>query len=295
MNETQKGNIYIISEMILWSLFPIISLLGLKGLPSIVSLFWVNVFAMMFFLGIMIFRRKMADFKNKQAWYYTFVSVILIHIIFYGLYFYALDKTTPTNASIIALFEIVPTYIFFQVIKKEHFLKKHILGIIFAVTGALIVLLPKAGHINYGDFIILIAVFFPPVGNWCSQQSRKIISTEATLFMRHFVAIPFLFILAILFKTPVNHFEINNVIGWLLLNGILIFGLSKIFWLEAIHRMSVTKALAINALNPIFTVFFSWLLIKDLPTVVQIFSIPFLIISILLLTDFKWKKEELMN
>lgn len=291
MTENQKGNLYIISEMILWSFFPIVSLLGLKGLPSMVSLFWVNLFAMIFFLAIVVFRKKMFELKNKQAWYYTFGTVILINIIFYGLYFYALGKTTAANVAIVALFEIVPTYIFFQIIKKEHFSTKHIIGIIFAIAGALIVLLPKAGQINIGDFIILFAVFFPPFGNWCQQQTRKLISTESALFLRHFIAMPFLFFIAFLFKTSVLDFNINNVVWWLLLNGIIIFGLSKIFWLEALHRMSVTKALAISGLNPIFTVFFSWLILKESPTFVQIFSLPFLIISVLILTDFRWKKE----
>jgi farnesyl-diphosphate farnesyltransferase len=49
MTEAQKGNMYIIAEVILWSLFPIVSLLGLTGVPSIVSLFWVNLFACIFF------------------------------------------------------------------------------------------------------------------------------------------------------------------------------------------------------------------------------------------------------
>lgn len=296
MTETQKGNIYIISEMILWSLFPIVSLLGLNGLPGIVSLFWVNLFAMIFFLAIMLFRGKMYELKNKKAWYYTFGTVVLINIIFYGLFFYALDKTTPVNAAIVALFEIVPSYIFFQMIKKESFSKKHLLGIVLAIVGALIVLLPRAGQVNSGDFIILLAVFFPPVGNWCQQQTRKLVSSESALFIRHFMAMPFLFFLALLFKTPVFDFNISGTLWWLILNGIFIFGVSKIFWLEAIHRMSVTKAIAINGLNPIFTVLFSWLIIKELPTMVQIFSLPFLIISIFLLTNFDfWKKEKLID
>ncbi|MCC6323422.1 DMT family transporter [Candidatus Nomurabacteria bacterium] len=295
MTEAQKGNIFIISGMILWSLFPIISLLGLKGIASIVALFWVNVFAMIFFFIIVIFRGRLWQLKNKKVWYYTFGSVISIHIFYYGLFFYALQKTTPANAAIVAMFEIVPSYIFFQVFHKEHFSKKHILGVILAVIGILIVLLPKAGKINPGDFIILIAVFFCPFGNWCTQQTRKIVSTESTIFLRHLVALPFLFVFATIFQTPVIGYDITPVIWWLLLNGIVIFGISKIFWIEGIHRMTVTRALAINSINPIFTVLFAWLLLHQAPTYTQLLALPFLIVAILILTNFKFKKEVLVD
>src|SRR3989344_3647368 len=292
MTETKKGNMFIIGETILWSLFPIISLLGLEGLPGIVSLFWVNFFTMVFFFAIVIYRGKIFELKNKEALFYTLGTVIFINLIFYGLYFFALGKPAPAKAAIVALFEIVPSYIFFQIIRKERFSAKHIIGIFFAVAGALIVLLPKAGGINPGDFIILLAVFFAPLGNWYQQQARKVISTESVLFLRHLIAMPFLFVLAILFKTSVVDYNISHVFWWLLLNGILIFGLSKIFWLEAIHRMSVTKAVAVNGLSPILTVFFAWFLINQSPTSTQIFSLPFLIIAILILTDLNLGKKE---
>ena len=294
MTEARKGNIYIISEMILWSLFPIVSFLGLKGLPGMVALFRVNLFAAVFFLLLVFSRKKLFELKNKKAWVYTIGTVIFINIIFYGLYFFALGKTTPSNAAIMSLFEVVPSYIFFHLIRKESFKKMHILGIILAIIGVLIVLIPKAGKINTGDYIILIAAFFGPFGNWCQQHARKLVSSEAALFMRHSMAIPLLFLLAIVFSNSVGHYNISNVIGWLLLNGIIVFGLSKIFWLEAIHRMSVTRALAISGLNPVFTVLFAWALLHQAPTYIQLLALPFLIASILILTNFKFKKDKIL-
>ncbi|MDQ3076094.1 MAG: DMT family transporter [bacterium] len=291
MTENKKANMYMIGEMILWSLFPVVGMLGLNGVPAIVSLFWVNLFATLFFVGMTIFKGKLFELKNKQAWIYTIGTAIFIGVIFYGLFFYALGKTTPANAAIVTLFEIVPAYIFFQILKKEHFSKKHMLGILLATAAALIVLLPKAGQVNTGDLIIIIAVFFPPFGNWCQQQTRKIVSTESALFMRHVLSIPFLFLLAIIFETPVANYNINGVIGWLLLNGIVIFGISKIFWVEAIHRMSVTRGLALNSLNPIFTMLYAWILISQKPTWIQVLSLPLLIVSVLILTDVDFFKK----
>ena len=91
--------------------------------------------------------------------------------------------------------------------------------------------------------------------------------------------------------SSVNFSSIRPVLGWILLNGIFVFGISKILWVEGIHRMSVTRAIAISGLNPIFTVLFAWLLMHQLPTASQLFALPFLIISILILTNFKFRKD----
>ena len=176
-------------------------------------------------------------------------------------------------------------------IKKEKFDRKHVFGVVLAIIGALIVLIPRADGFHTGDWIILGTVFLAPFGNWCQQQARKISSSETTLFLRHLLALPFLFVLVHLFGYSLEIGKIKDVIGWILLNSILIFGISKILWVEATHRMSVTKALAINSLNPVFTMLFSWMLLSQLPTSVQLISLPFLVASIIILTDFKFSRK----
>ncbi len=290
MTEAQKGNIFIVSEMIIWSLFPILSILGFNGLPFVVSIFWVNLFATIFFFILMFFRGRWSELKNWIVWKYTTGVVIFICVLFYGFYFYGLTSTSPTNASIVALFEIVPTYIFFQMIRKEHFDSKHILGIILGVVGVLIVLLPKSDGFHFGDLIILCATIFPPIGNFYQQKVRKIASSETVLFLRSLLTLPFFLVFIYLMGSSVNFSNIKPVLGWILLNGIVVFGISKILWVEAIHRMSVTRAMAIGGLNPIFTVLFAWLLMNQIPTLSQLLALPFLIFAILILTNFKFRK-----
>lgn len=295
MTEAKKGNIYIVSEMILWSLFPVLGILGFNGLPFVVSLFWVNLLATIFFFVLMSIRGKWAELKNLLVWKYTLGVVLFICVLFYGFYFYGLQSTVPANASIVALFEVVPTYIFFQMIRKEHFDSKHIIGIILGVIGVLIVLLPKSDGFRYGDLIILCATIFPPIGNFYQQKVRKIASAETILLLRHALTLPFLLLVMYIMGASVSFQAIKPVFGWILINGIVVFGISKILWVEGIHRMSVTRAIAISGLNPIFTVLFAWLLIHQLPTASQLFALPFLIVSILILTNFKFKKEILIS
>jgi drug/metabolite transporter (DMT)-like permease len=285
MTEPQKGNLYIISEGLIWSLFPIVTILGLKGISSTVGLFWATLFSTLFFLAIIIFRNKWKELKNLQVWKYSLGVAIFIGVIFYGLFFYGLSKTVSANGAIVALFEVATSYMFFQVVHKEFISKKHILGIILATVGALLIFIPKFGHFYSGDIFILLATFFAPIGNWYQQKARNIASSETIMFTRHILTLPFLFVLALFFGTSPLVWPLGDSFWWLLFNGILIFGFSKLLWVEGIHRMTVTKALAINSLSPFFTIIFAWILIGDSPSPVQLLSLPLLVIGVFLLTN----------
>ena len=289
MTEIQKGNAFVFSSSVIWSLFPIITILGIKGLPSTLALFWATLFSVVFFLGMIIFRKRWGEIRNLQVWKYAFGIAIFNGVIYYGLYFYALTKTLPANASIVALFEVVTSYVYFQIIRKEYISKKHIWGIILATLGAVLIFLPKVGHFYIGDLFIIIATFLTPIGNGYAQKARKLVSSETLMFIRNIIAVPFLFILtSVLGSSPISH-PVGSSIWWLLINGLIILGVSKIFWTEGIHRISVTKALALGTICPFFTIIFSWIIIGQAPTLAQLISLPFLIFGILLLTDIKIK------
>lgn len=285
MTEIQKGNVFIISGGLIWSLFPIVTILGLKGISSIVSLFWAVSFSVLFFLFIMIIKNRWHELKNFQVWKYAFGIAIFNGIIYYGLFFYGLTKTVSANGAIVALFEVVTSYLFFQVIHKEVISKKHILGIILTTCGALLIFIPKFGHFYIGDLFILLATFFAPLGNRYAQKARKIVSGETVLFVRNIITMPLLFILALFLGTSPLKQPLGNAVWWLLLNGLFILGLSKIFWMEGIHRMSVTKALAISSLSPFFTIIFAWIIIGQKATPAQFLSLPLLVVGVFLITN----------
>ncbi|MEI8270559.1 MAG: DMT family transporter [bacterium] len=233
--------------------------------------------------------------KNKSILVSIIVIACFIGVIFYGLFFYGLTKTVSANGAIVALFEVATSYLFFQIIRKEYIPKKHIYGIIFATLGALLIFLPKFGHFYSGDIFIILATLFPPLGNWYQQKARNIASGETILFMRHILTLPFLCVLAFYFGTsPFIQLQ-GSTIWWLLLNGIFIFGLSKILWVEGIHRMTVTKALAIHSTYPFFTIIFAWLLVGDKITLAQFFSLPLLIVGVFLLTNVSFKRIFSLN
>ncbi len=82
---------------------------------------------------------------------------------------------------------------------------------------------------------------------------------------------------------------------YLFISGFLIMGLSKIFWLEAIYLISITKATAMAALVPLLTIFFAFLFLDEVPTFVQILgTIPIVLGGFLITRPVKREEEHIL-
>ncbi len=283
--EKRKGELYIFGAGFLWAFFPVITLLSYAKLHSLVSLAWTTLISTIFFAILLSIRKKWGELKNVTLWKHTFFVVAFIGVCFYGLYFIGLEGTTAGNASIIALFEVFTAYVFFHIIRKERVTVGHLLGSLLMVVGAAIVLAPNVKEVHRGDLIILLAMFFPPIGNLFQQKARKIASSESIMFLRSLLSTPILFLIVFFLGQNATFENIKASIWFLVINGFLLFGLSKLMWIEAIHRIPVAKGVALSSLNPFLTLLISWLILKEVPNAWQFLSLVPLIFGVLLLTD----------
>jgi drug/metabolite transporter (DMT)-like permease len=283
LSKTGTGDLNVIGEAILWALFPIVTILSYATLNPIASLAISTLFAAVFFGAVMLFRGKAGELKQPGIWRYILPVAFFIGWLFYGLYFTGLKFTTAGNASIIALMELF-SYLLFNVWKKQPFSVQHTFGAALMLIGALIILFPKNGlSWHGGDFLVLAASACAPLGNYYQQKVRKLISSETILFLRSLLTFPFFFLLAWLFKINTGFAMLQKSFWLLLLNGFVVLGLSKIMWLEGIHRISVTRANALSSVGPLFTLLFAYLLLRQQPTVWQLSSFIPLFFGLILL------------
>jgi drug/metabolite transporter (DMT)-like permease len=285
LSETRKGELAIIGEALLWSIFPVITILSYASLNPVTSLAWSTLFAGVFFGLVMLAKGKAREILNPKIWPMILLPVFFVGWMYYGLYFAGLKFTTAGNAGIIALMELFFSYLLFNVWKKQTFSKSHSFGAVLMALGALIVLYPKQGlSFHGGDFLVLLATAFAPFGNFYQQKLRKIVSSETILFLRSLLTFPFAFLLAAILKADTGAVELQKYFWLLLLNGFVALGLSKLWWLEGIHRISVTKANALSVVAPLFTLFFAYLILHQAPTVWQLTAFVPLAGGLVLLT-----------
>lgn len=270
--EEKQGELIIFTEAFLWGLFPVITVLSLSAISPLASLGLSTSFAVLFFGLIITIKGKWKEIKNKESFKDILLATLFCGILYYFLYFIGLKYTTAGNASIIALTEIFFSFLLFHIWKKEYISIFHILGSSLMIVGAVIVLYPNFSHFNFGDILILIAAFLAPFGNFFQRKARKNVSSESILFLRSLISAPVIIFLAILTKN-FNLAHLNySLILFLIINGFFILGLSKILWLEGIHRISVTKANALNSLAPVITLIFAWIILHNQPTKFQLLS-----------------------
>ena len=158
------------------------------------------------------------------------------------------------------------------------------MGSLLMVAGAATVVFGKTTGLNHGDFLILLACMAAPVGNYYQQKLRKVISSEAILFGRNLITLPFMLVLAWLFREKLSLLQFQQSFWFLLVSGFLLLGLSKLLWIEGIHRISVTKAVALESAGPLFTLFFAYLFLHQKPTSLQLLAFIPLAAGLLLLT-----------
>jgi len=266
----QQGEIYILSGAILWSLFPIITILSLTSVPPIVALAWSTLFSVLFFAVVMGVKRSWHELSMRGAYKDILLTTLCSGICYYFLFFFGLQYTSAGNAALLAATEILFTYLFFRFGRKDSLSGHHTIGAFLMLIGAAVVLYPNFKEFHRGDMLIILACAIAPIGNFFQQRARKSVGSETIMLVRSSVSAAVIFLVVYFSGLSSSLFTIKPSLFLLIVNGFLLLGLTKLFWLEGIHRISVTKAIALANISPLLTLFFAWLLLRDVPTVWQL-------------------------
>ncbi|MDO8523732.1 MAG: DMT family transporter [bacterium] len=283
MNAERRGDIFIVAGALLWGLFPVITILSLRALPALSALGWTAAFAALFFAFIMSVRHKWKEVLDRVALVDILWTTFFIGILYYLFTFFGLTYTSAGNASIIALIEIFFTYALFNVWHRESMPRTHIMGSLLMILGAAIILYPNTTAWNPGDFLIVAAAAVAPFGNYFQRRARKRVSSETIMFVRSAVSAFCILLLAgVLGERPLQTID-TKVLLLLVVNGIVLLGVAKIFWIEGIHRISVTKANAWNSIAPAVTLLVAYIILDNVPTVWQLSAFVPMFLGIVLL------------
>jgi drug/metabolite transporter (DMT)-like permease len=283
LSAERTGELVLLLGAIIWSVFPVLTQITYSYLGPITSLAWTTFIALIFFFWVSVVRKSWVNIFKKDILFSLLMVAAINGIFFYLLFFIGLQYTSAGNAAIVATLEIFFTYLFFNIWRKEFISFSHIVGMLLMFVSAVVILSPGLGSFQKGDLLILLAVSIAPLGNLFQKKLRTKMNSEQILFYRTLIASVFLFTYAFFVGETIT---VVPTAVWpiLLFSGVILFGLSKIMWVEGLHRVSVTKAISINSISPIFTIFFALVILKELPTLAQLISVPLALGGIYLLT-----------
>lgn len=271
-------------SIVLWAIYPVLAWATVRDTPPFFSLVLTFTISSILFLPVITWKRGWSELKNPLAWKYGFLAAIFIDVVLYGLYYSGLRFTSANNAALVAQAEVIFSYFFFQIIRKERFTREHIFWTILILLGATYLLFPGSSKWNIGDVMVCLAFVFAPLGNLYQKKWREHISSTSFLFIRYICSIPLVLLMSIGF------WEIHAwIFSWQLFwqiwgMSLLVFVVLNIFWVESIKDETVTRILALYGLVPFFTMLIMWALYHTAPTSAQLISGIPMFLGVYLLT-----------
>ena len=283
MTKEREGEFLMLGLALIESWFPILSIVAMSYIGALHTYAYSLVISLFFFIILMAKRDRFKELKNREAYKDLLLTSFWITTLF-TLVFIGMQYTTAGNMAVIIFLQLLFSYFYFNILGKEKMDRGHLIGASVMGAGALIILIPDDMSFNKGDLLILIAAAIAPFANLYQKRARTFCSSETILGFRTVVGLPFIALLAWYFEPAVNYEGFMAALPSLLVIGILVYVVSKIMWIEALHRISITKVSAMMGLVPMMTLFFAYLYLDELPQLRQIFGIIPVIVGGYMLT-----------
>lgn len=293
LSRERQGEVAVILSALLWALFPVVTILTLSRLTPLFSAALSTLISATLFAVVVTLKCEWAALGERRAWKPIALSTLLIGIIFYGLIFTGLKYTTAGNEAIITLMEVFFSFLILGVLlRHEKPKRRSIVGAACMIAGAALVLLPKTSGWHSGDLLVLLATAIAPIGNRYTQQARSFVSAALLMFCRSLLGGFFLLLLAATLDPLPSSRDIAQSFGFLAANGILFLGLSKILWIESVHRLPITKVVSLEHISPLFTLLAAHFVLREQVNFFQIAGLIPILAGVYLLTSKSWTVAE---
>ena len=269
MTREREGELYVILLCLLESWFPILSLFAIPLVGALHAYTAIVAIATVILLLLVLQRRLTATLFLPAAQRDLLLTSFYITLLFV-LVFLGLQYTTAGNMAVIIFLQLLFAYLYFNVFGSQRLTPQHSWGALLMGIGALVMLVPEHFDLNRGDLLILAAAAIAPVANRYQQRARLYVPSVTILTYRNLVALPFLALAAWAFEPLPARGAVLEALPYLFAVALLVYVAAKLLWVEALHRISITKMSALAAVMPLFTLLFAYLVLKEVPTLRQL-------------------------
>lgn len=284
--QIRLGEIYVLLQDVFYGFFPVIIHYAVERVPAIFFAGISTLVAAFCLLGYEIVTGNIRYMLHKKALLYVLGVAVFIVIIPSLFIFEGTRYTSGLNTSILLQAEIFSAFLICRIYCREKITAQKILGVLFMLIGATLVLYNGHFALNKGDLLIIAGVSFYPIGDIFSKKAMKLIPETMVLFMRSLFGGTALLIMSFLFeRTWPSFFTITFQNLWpILLSGILVMFISKIFWYEGLKRIEISEAVALGIPAPVFGFLYTIIFLKEIPTLYHVVGLMSIIIGVIIIT-----------
>ena len=272
MTRTREGELFALLLSVLESLFPILAVFAIARIGAIHAYSWIILFATVALVIVLGIREGYRSLFKRDAQKDLLLTSLFIAAMFM-LIFLGLQYTTAGNTAVIITVQLFFSYLYFNIFGSESMTRMHTVGAFLMGAGAVIILLPTHFAVNTGDLLVLAAAAIAPLANLYQKRARRHVSAVTILAYRNIVALPFLFLLGGIFEPIPTSENFFRALPYLIGIALLVYVLAKILWIEALHRIGITKLSAMIAFMPVFTLFFAYGILGEIPSLREMIGI----------------------
>jgi len=282
LSQERVGEIYIFLEAVIWGFFPILALKSANSIPPLLPASLCMLLSLLLLFPLTLKKNDIKQVFRTNAFKYILASTFYVGVVFYSLVFIAGKYSHPITVSILLLLEVPATFIVLR--RKEAISTLQKFGGVLVLISAFLVMFNDNALFEWSSLLIVVAVFFAPLGNYYNKQARSHISSTTFVFFRNVFTGLIIMVLSLLFEDLPTASQLKESMWFVVPNGIIVFGLSKILWVEGIHRITIGKAISLNAIFPLVTILASFAFLSKTPTVIQVFAFFPALIGVMILT-----------
>ena len=232
-------------------------------------------------------RKKEPKKPNKYNYFLLLIIGILGGCIAPFLFFEGLHRTSASDASVLEGGELLFTAMIAILFFKEKLTKVGYLGMAVTIVGIILVSLSNADlqnnlynfKLNLGNILIVLATLCWGLDNNISKTiSNRITNTSKIVVIKSLIGGFLLLIISIYlgYNLSIEFFQMP----YMFILGIGGFGLSLFFFIEALRTVGTLKVIVIFSSSAVFGLFFSYIILNDKITIMQLISTVLVILGI---------------
>ncbi|MHC4693463.1 MAG: DMT family transporter [Planctomycetota bacterium] len=288
MDSKKTGVLAILGASLMWSVEPILAKLSYENSDFIqTSGIRAIVVAVTALLYVVLTGKSNLKVRKSEIPKFVYIGIAGT-VVADLLYFFALTKVPVINAVLIGHMQpIFVILIAFFILKEDKLTKFDYLGILVMIVAGVLVTTKTAGNFfemkfgTMGDVYVLLATVAWSTTGIVMRKYLKGVHAGVITFYRYAIA-SVVFVAYLLLKSSLFVANMYQVLVG------LVVCVGTILYYESMKRLKAAQVSALELSTPFFAVFFAFLILREVVTIMQISGIVLLVVGVFLLS----RKEE---
>ncbi len=266
--QEKLGELIIGLQVFLQAFWPVGAHYGATQMPQLQFLAYITLISSILFTGISLYKHEFKHLWNLPLLGKLGAYTLLTAVFPYGIIVYATRYSSAIETTFLTQSEVIFAALFAWIFLKEHISKNKLCGIALVLMANILILYSGGLNLNWANVALFLAPLLFVLGNAIAKDlQKKGLSWSLILSFRMTIGGIILLISAQIIEGV--HLPPANLVPFLLLFTIFVFGLGKMLWQMALHRLDLSKATALGVSTPAISLLIAYVWLGEVPSNIQ--------------------------